>query len=138
MSTSTPLRPSERMRPFVAVVCTVPLLGEALRSALEFADVQMFAAKGGDLDGLLRWLHPDALIVDSDAVAEAALEYSREHSLPVLHISVHQRELRFYRGGTWTHVGNGEGPTEEAIRNIVAGALFREGGVRAERPRTHD
>jgi hypothetical protein len=121
---STQLRPLERTRPLVAVVCTVPLLGEAVRSALEFADVQTFAERGGDLDGLLRWLRPDALIVDSHAGAEQAAAFARETDLPVVHLAVQERELRFYRGGTWTHVGNGEGPTPESVRNVVAGALF--------------
>lgn len=129
MST-TQLRPRERTRPFVAVVCVVPLLGEAMRSALEFADVQTFAARGGDLDGLLRWLHPDALIVDSDAGAEQAMPFAREHELPVVHISVQEAALRLYRGGAWEVVGNGEGPTAEAIRNVVAGALFARAGAR--------
>jgi hypothetical protein len=95
-----------------------------VRSALEFADVQTFAERGGDLDGLLRFLRPDVLIVDSHTGAEQAIAFARESDLPVLHLSVQERELRFYRGGTWTHVGNGEGPTPEAIRNVVAGALF--------------
>lgn len=124
MSSTTQLRPLERTRPLVAVVCTVPLLGEAVRSALEFADVQTFAERGGDLDGLLRFLRPDVLIVDSHTGAEQAVAFALESDLPVLHLSVQERELRFYRGGTWTHVGNGEGPTPEAIRNVVAGALF--------------
>lgn len=127
---SAQTRPSERARPLVAVVCAVPLLGEAVRSALEFADVQTFAESGGDLDGLLRFLRPDALVVDSHAGAEQATAFARENELPVVHLAVHERELRFYRRGTWTHVGNGEGPTPEAIRNVVAGALFArsEGG----------
>jgi hypothetical protein len=95
-----------------------------VRSALEFADVQTFAERGGDLDGLLRFLRPDVLIVDSHTGAEQAVAFALESDLPVLHLSVQERELRFYRGGTWTHVGNGEGPTPEAIRNVVAGALF--------------
>lgn len=128
MST-TQLRPSERTRPFVAVVCDVPLLGEAVRAALEFAEVQTFAAGGGDIDGLLRWLRPDALIVDSDASAEESAAYAREHGLPVLHVSVHDRELRYCRGGVWSHVGNGEGPTVDAVRNVIAGALFPRAGV---------
>lgn len=123
MSSTTQLRP-ERTRPLVAVVCAVPLLGEAVRSALEFADVQTFSERGGDLDGLLRWLRPDALIVDSHAGAEQSVTYARENDLPVVHLAVQERELRFYRAGSWTHVGNGDGPTPEAIRNVVAGALF--------------
>jgi hypothetical protein len=95
-----------------------------MRSTLEFADVQTFAADGGDLDGLVRWVRPDALIVDSHAGAEEAARFARDHKLPVLHVSVQDGELRLYREGTWEHIGNGEGPTPESIRNIVAGALF--------------
>jgi hypothetical protein len=128
MST-THLRQSERTRPLVAVVCAVPLVGEAMRSALEFADVHTFDARGGDLDGLVRWLRPDALIVDTHAGAEEAAAFAHEHDLPVLHVSVQERELRLYRGGTWEQIGNGDGPTPEAIRNVVAGALFARAGV---------
>ena len=127
MST-TQLRQSERTRPFVAVFCDVPLLGEAMRSTLEFADVQTFAARGGDLDGLLRSLRPDALIVDSAAAAEAASTFAGEHDLPVLHVSMHEPLLRVYRGNRWETDGTS---TPEAIRNVVAGALF----ARAEAPR---
>ena len=119
------LRPAERTRPFVAVVCVVPLLGEAVRSALEFADVQTFAARGGDLDGLLRWLRPDVLIVDSDEIAEQAKGFAGEHELPVLHVGVEERVLRLYRSGVWeTITHHDDGPTAESVRNVVAGALF--------------
>jgi hypothetical protein len=114
------------------VVCDVPLLGEAMRSALEFADVQTFAASGGDLDGLVRWVRPDALIVDSAVAAEEAAGFTPEHELPVVYLSVDERMLRLYRRGVWEIVvDNGEGPSPEAIRNVVAGALFaRAGGAR--------
>jgi hypothetical protein len=128
--TTTQLRQSERTRPFVAVVCSVPLLGEAMRSVLEFADVQPFAAKGGDVDGLLRWLRPNALIVDNAESADEAIPYAAEHELPVVHLGVTECLLRVYRGGAWEIVSNGEEPKPEAIRNVVAGAVFsREGTV---------
>lgn len=127
--TSTPLRPAERTRPFVAVVCAVPLLGEAMESALDFAQVRSFSASGGDLTGLLGWLRADALIVDSDAGAQEALEFAREHELPVLHVSVQEHALRLFRGGAWEDVGNGTGPEPEMIRNVLAGVLFARGGV---------
>jgi hypothetical protein len=127
--TTPHLRPSERTRPFVAVVCAVPLLGEAVRSALDFADVQTFAANGGDLDGLLRWLRPDALIVDHAESAEQATPFAVEHELPVVHLSVAEPLLRIHRRGAWEVIGNGEGPTPEAIRNIVAGAVFARAGA---------
>ena len=36
--------------------------------------------------------------------------------------------LRLYRVGEWEQIGDGEDPTPEAIRNVVAGALFARGG----------
>jgi hypothetical protein len=121
-------RLESEMRPLVAVLCSVPLLGEAMASALEFAEVRSFSAGGGDIVGLLSWLRPDALIVDSVAGAEAAAVFAREHDLPVVHVSVRDRTLHLFRGGEWEQVSNAEGPTPEAIRNVVAGALFARGG----------
>ena len=124
--TSTRLRLDSKTRPLVAVLCSVPLLGEAMSSALEFAEVRTFAA-GGDVAGLLGWLRPAALIVDSNAGAEAAEIYAREHELPLLHVSLRNSTLRLFRGGEWEDVESGEGPTPEAIRNIVAGSIFARG-----------
>jgi hypothetical protein len=111
-------------RPLIAVVCAVPLLGEAMSSALEFAEVHAFAARAGDIGGLLQWLHPDAVIVDNDASADDATAFAREHDMPVIHISLPERELRLFRAGEWEVVAGGDGPTVEAIRNVVAGVLF--------------
>jgi hypothetical protein len=128
--TSTHLRPESETRPLVAVLCSVPLLGEAMSSLLEFAEVRSFAASGGDVGGLLGWLRPDVLIVDSDAGAEAATDFARQHDMPLLHVSVRNRSLHLFRRGEWEQVSEGEGPTPEAIRNVVAGSLFaREGQV---------
>jgi len=68
------------------------------------------------------------VIVDSEAGAAEATAFAIEHDLPVLHISVRDRELRLFRGGEWELIGNGEGPTPESIRNVVAGSLFARGG----------
>lgn len=97
-------------------------------SALEFAEVRSFDAAGGDVAGLLGWLRPDVLIVDSAAGADAAAAFAREHDLPVVHVSVRDRTLHLFRGGEWEQVSNGEGPTPEAIRNVVAGSLFARAG----------
>ena len=126
--TSTHLRLEPRTRPLVAVICSVPLVGEAVAGALEFAEVRSFAAGGGDLEGLLASLRPDALIVDSAAGAEAAAEFARAYDLPVVHVSIRDRTLHLFRDGEWEQISNGEGPTPEAIRNVVAGALFARGG----------
>ena len=121
---STQLRLANKARPLVAVVCVVPLLGEAMESALDFADVQVFPAGRGDLAGLLRWLRPSALIVDSEAGAGEAAAVVCESGLPVLYVSVQERTLRLYRNGAWERLGNGDEPTPESIRNVLAGALF--------------
>ena len=128
MST-TRLRPSTRARPLVAVVCAVPLLGEAMQSALDFAEVRTFSAGGGDLIGLVRWLRPDALIVDTVDGAEEATRVARDAQVPVLHVSIQENSLRFCRDGRWETVDEGEAPTPDAIRNVVAGALFARDGV---------
>jgi hypothetical protein len=98
-----------------------------MTAALEFAEVRSFAESGGDVDGLLDWLQPDALIVDSSAAAEAATSYARKHDLPLIYVSVRDRTLHLFRGGEWEEISNGEGPTPETIRNVVAGALFGRG-----------
>jgi hypothetical protein len=121
---STHRRIAAERRPLVAIICSVPLLAEAMSSTLEFAEVRTFAADAGDVAGLLGWLRPDALIVDSAASAEAATSFAREHGLPMLHICVRESAVRLFRGGKWEQASNGEGPTPEAIRNVVAGILF--------------
>ena len=127
---STQLRLAYKARPLVAVVCVVPLLGEAMESALDFAEIRSFSASDGDIAGLLRWMRPDALIVDNEGDAEEAAAFARDHELPVLHVSVHERALRLYRRGTWEIIGSGEGTTPTVIRNVIAGALFsREGAA---------
>jgi hypothetical protein len=110
-------------RPLVAVVCSVPLVGEAVRSVLDFAEVRSFGG-GQDTAGLLASLLPDAVIVDSDEDADAAMGFARQREVPVLHIRLRDRSLRLFRDGAWEHVAGGEGPTPEAIRNVIAGALF--------------
>jgi hypothetical protein len=121
--TADPL-PEVTTRPLVAVVCSVPLVGEAVASALEFAEVRSFSDRGGDIAGLLRWLRPDAVIVDHEGTAKEASAFALEHPLPVVHIDVREQDLRLFIGGAWEYVGNSEGASPEMIRNVVAGALF--------------
>jgi len=122
------LRSAERSRPLVAVVCGVPLLGEAMRAALDFAEVRLFSEKGGDVAGLLEWLRPDAVVVDTNDGADGATAYALAQQRPLLHVGVRDRALRLFHQGQWRDVANGDEPTPEAIRNVVAGALFaREG-----------
>ena len=128
--TAPHLRSTERSRPLVAVVCAVPLLSEGMESVLEFAEVRAFSGRGGDVGGLLQWLRPDAVVVDDDVNADGAAAYAAEWEIPVVHICVRRRELRLFHRGDWNVVSDGDGPTPEVIRNVVAGALFAREGVR--------
>jgi hypothetical protein len=118
-------------RPLVAVICAVPLLGEAVASTLDFAEVRCFAADGGDVAGLLRWLKPDAAVFDTEGAARDASVFAEECGLPMLHISVRDSTLRLFRNGTWKEVGNGTGPTPEEVRNVIAGTLFAREEIEA-------
>jgi hypothetical protein len=128
--TTAHLRLAEGGRPLVAAVCSVPLVGEAVRSALEFAEVRIFTGQR-DTAGLLRSLKPDVVIVDSDPDADEASAYAAETDVSVLQISIRDRSLRLFRNGEWEQVGDGEGPTPEAVRNVVAGTLFSRRGPSA-------
>lgn len=113
-------------RPLVALICSVPLIGEGIRPELDFADVHSFR---GDRDtaGLLRSLKPDVVIVDGSADAEVAGTYATEHEIPVVHISVRPRLLRVFQRGEWEQMATTDGPTPETVRNLVAGTLFARG-----------
>jgi hypothetical protein len=113
-----------RTRPLVAVVCSVPLLEEAVGSALEFAEVRSFSDRGGGIAGLLCWLRPDAVVVDSETAAAEAAAFALERPLPVLHIAVLEQQLRLFVNGEWEYVADSEGASSESIRNVIAGTLF--------------
>ncbi len=116
-------------KPLVVALCSVPLLEEALAAALkDIADVQGFPAHRGDTIGLLRWLKPDAVVVDAEDEAEAAASFASESNSPILHISLAERKLRILRDGAWEEAAEGASPEE--IRNILAAGLFARGTER--------
>lgn len=111
-------------RPLVAVVCAVPLLFEGLRHALgEVARVQFFPA-AHETAGLLRWIRPDAVIVDDDATAESASRFARELGVPLLHLSVRERRVRVFESGTWLAAADSDDATPETVRDVLAGSLY--------------
>jgi hypothetical protein len=127
----SPLRQDRRRaRPLVALLWSIPLLAEALGGAIEFAELVAFPEQGSDIGGLLASLRPDLLIVDAASAAEAAMPYAREHDLPVLHISLQDNELLLLRAGAWERAGGEDGAAPEAVRNVVAGALYARDGAR--------
>ena len=116
-----------RRQPLVAVLYSVPLLCEAISSALDdIAEVRMFRASRGDTVGLLRSLRPDAVVVDHPAEAEEAQEWSEDREIPLVHINLRERKIGVLRAGDWEESA---GAGRESIRNIIAGAMYARGGV---------
>ena len=109
-------------QPLVAVLYSVPLLCEALDSALEnIAHVQAFPAHCGDTVGLLRAIRPDAIVVDDPDEAEYARRWAKRHDVPLVHVALREQKIRVLRDGGWEER---RGTTAEAIRNALAGALY--------------
>jgi hypothetical protein len=118
--------PGSSGKPLVVTLCAVPLLQEAVTAVLEdIAEVQGFPAHRGDTVGLLRGLKPDAVVVDAEDEAEAAMPFAHESKSPLVYISLAERKLRVLRNGDWEEAGS-EGSPEE-IRNILAAGLFARG-----------
>jgi hypothetical protein len=110
--------------PLVAVVCKVPLLCEALVAALDsIAEVRRFPAGRGDLGGLLRWLRPDAIVVDTEEEAGEAEAFARESGSPLVHVSLADRKIRVLGEGGWEEPHHGDA-SPEAIRNAIVGSLL--------------
>jgi hypothetical protein len=110
--------------PLVAVMSRVPLVSEGVAAALEeIAEVRVFPPNG-DTPGLLRALHPDAVVVDDAVEAEEATKFAKQAGAPLLHISLTDRRLRIYGRDGWSEGNADEGASEVAIRNAIAGALY--------------
>jgi hypothetical protein len=120
----------ERDEPLVAVVCVVPLLGEALCAALAgMAECKTIPAREPDLSGLLRSLQPDAIVVDDEEEAQATALYSRFARVPVVHVCRNSHQVRVLEDGRWV-TANGLEATPESVRNLVAGKIYGRKGPR--------
>ena len=111
--------------PVIAILCRVPLVAEALTGAFEgMAEVRSLPAKDGDTAGVLRWLRPDAVIVDDERAAESAASSVTSEGGLLVHVSLADRTVRVFRGESW-EVADVDGSTPDAIRNLVIGSLLR-------------
>lgn len=111
--------------PLVAVIAHVPILGEAVAAAMEsIAQVRSFPSRGGTA-GLLQWLRPDGVVVDTTEDAEAAAHYGRESHAPVVHVFLREARVRVLREDGWEEP-DGEASAEE-IRNILVGGMYGKG-----------
>jgi len=113
--------------PLVAVVCGVPLLSEAVEQALQgMAEVRSFPAGGGDTAGFLRFLRPDAVVVDSVDEAQQAVRFARDAGATLVHVSLPDQRLRLLRAGGWVEYANGSA-SPERLRSALAAGLLRKG-----------
>ena len=109
-----------RTRPLVAVLYRVPLFAEAMLGAFEgFADVQVVPA-GRDSEGVLRWLEPDALVLDGDPSA-LELDWGGGTRTAIVAVDLELSELRVRHDGDWDAASTDTSPT--AIRNAVIAGL---------------
>jgi hypothetical protein len=113
--------------PLVVVLYTVPLLCEAITSALDgIAQVRAFRAGSRDPVGLLSSVQPDAVVVDDPLEAAEARPWAESQDLPLVHICLRQRTIRVLRNGDWVE---SPGASTESIRNVVVGSMYARGGV---------
>ena len=114
-------------QPLVAVLSSVPLLSEAISLSLEgIANVRSFPARRDDPIGLLDAVAPAAVVVDDTAEAEAVRQWAEDQGVPLVHVRLHKRKIRLLRHGEWQE---SIGASAEAIRNVIAGSLYADGGV---------
>ena len=118
---------SGRRQPLAAVLYSVPLLCEAIASALDnVAEVWTFPARRGDTVGLLRSIRPDAIVVDDPIEAADVKGWAELHDVPLVEICLQTQKIRVLQGGEWTESA---GASAESIRNAVAGSLYARGGI---------
>jgi hypothetical protein len=121
------MKDTTRREPLVVVLYTVPLLCEAITSALDgIAQVRAFRAGSRDPVGLLSSVQPDAVVVDDPLEAAEARPWAESQDLPLVHICLRQRTIRVLRNGDWVE---SPGASTESIRNVVVGSMYARGGV---------
>jgi hypothetical protein len=127
MRTATAAR--QETHPLIAVIYTVPLLEEAMLAAVgDVTTVRSFPA-GRDTVGLLSWLRPDGVVVDSDEEAENATPFARERGVPLVHVSFARRKVHVLRDGEWDEPEDITA-APETVRNIIVGGIFGAGRAR--------
>jgi hypothetical protein len=117
----------------VLAVTATPLLTQSLAAALEgVAVLRRFPAGIADLDGLVRHIRPDALVVDCDEEAGELTAVAGELSLPLVHVSLQTQQLRVFRDQTWSAFPSW-GTSPNAIRNVLLGEIYGASVRRRER-----
>lgn len=121
------MRGPVRQQPLVVVLYTVPLVCEAIVSALEsIAEVRAFPAGRGDMKGLLASIQPDAVVVDDPILAAEVRSWAASQDLRLVHICLRQRTIRVLRNGDWEESADA---SVASIRTAVARSMFARDGA---------
>jgi hypothetical protein len=127
---ASPTAAAEGKRPpLVAFFTTAPMLARALSEVFErIAEVQRFPAGRGDSAGLLRWLGPEALLVDDSQKAGETVVFARDSGCPLIEVDVAGQTMRTLGADGWSDQTATEA-SPEAIRDIIVESIFRGRGV---------
>ena len=122
------VRPVEGKPVINAVILTIGLfiLLGGLSNWIWKAEVRSFPAGGGDTAGFLRFLRPDAVVVDSVDEAQQAVRFARDAGATLVHVSLPDQRLRLLRAGGWVEYANGSA-SPERLRSALAAGLLRKG-----------
>src|SRR5438874_12084806 len=89
-----------RRQPLVAVVYSVPLLCEAIASALDdIAEVRTFPGRCDDVVGLLRSVRPDAVVVDDPIESAQIRGWAEKQDLTPADNCLGEVTIRVLRNG---------------------------------------
>ena len=125
MSASTGAVAQGTRPPLVAFFTTAPVLARALAEILErIGEVQRFPAGRRDSAGLLRWLAPEALLVDDAEEAGDAIVFARDSGCPLIEVDVVGHMMRTLGADGWSEQTATEA-SPEAIRDIIVESIFR-------------
>lgn len=106
-----------RVRPLIAVLSSVPLFVEALRSAFDgIADMQSVSADDVQAHGLVRAFRPDAVIAEGDAIAYV------DEELLCIRVDLASRTVSLREGSGWRAVDVELSP--EGIRNVTVARIY--------------
>ena len=118
-----------RRQPLVAVVYSVPLLCEAIASALDdIAEVRTFPGRRDDVVGLLRSVRPDAVVVDDPIESAQIRGWAQNQDLPLVEICLREVRIRVLRNREWQE---STGTSAESIRNAIAGSIYARDTIRS-------
>ena len=111
------------MKPRVLVISETPLLREAISLTLDVtAHVDGFSGDRGDPNALLRWSRPDAVIVESRAVARELEPAARQSNLLLIELALGEDKMRVLRRSGWQEI-DFPADAPEAMRSILVGEV---------------